>query len=309
LATVFDQRRAICLCGGPGSGKTAVCTEFCRHFSAPGGRRFSNRVLLVDYARAVCEFAGQSDSSLCGAILAEMQQCGLMTSAPATGSARELSSPPRGVLLRVARQLDDGGPWLLVVDGLADDVISRDASQHCTSVLSADDSGVGPNWKVSAQGCSIEALEDKHSSMSQRLETPSEAMHALLTDLLQVSAHLCILLTARSPPRGAWASLGPSKVVEVQLPSLSPDDMARLLARRAGRPFFCRDFDFADRSTSGPLRLDEKLIGLIAKSPLGKLLANGNPGRIIRAAAGVHAELPSLLMHPWLGKHPGIEDA
>jgi hypothetical protein len=280
LASVFAQRRAICLWGDGGSGKTALCTEFCRHFSAPGGRRFSARVILIDYVRALRENPKHPDVALCSTILSELRLRGLVTISNAQDAYSGMPSQQYSSLLRMARELDEGGPWLLVIDGLKQGV---HADQHCADNAEADD------------------------TLRDACQSSSIAVHSLLADLLQVSAQLCILLAARSPPRGPWSSLGPSKVVEVQLPSLAPEDTARLLARRASRPFFYRDFKRMDgNALSGmPLRLDQELISLISKSPLGQLLG-GNPGRIIRAAADVHAELPSLLGHPWLKTLPDL---
>lgn len=292
LAAIFQQRRAICVWGDEGSGKTALCTEFCRHFSSPGGRRFSSRALLIDYARVIARNPRHPELALSFAILTELHHRSFMAST--TGLAcLETSSQSRDSLLRLARELDERGPCLLVVDGFTKDENSTQTGCCCSDSSDAGDTGACP---------------ELHGRSFRKSPQNWHAVHSLLADLLQVSTQLCILMTARSPPRGRFACLGPSKVVEVHLPSLAPEDTAVLLARRASRPFFHRDFVSEKTGcacSSVPLKLDQELIGLISESPLAQML-RGNPGRIISAAADVHAELPSLLEHPWLKSLPKL---
>lgn len=258
LVNLFEGRRVVCLWAGSGSGKTSLCTEFCRHFAAPGGRRFSAGAFLLDWEK-VC-----GEASLPQVLYRELQrQQGRLPAATCFSSAVEPQEAAT-LLERLVLELDQAGPWLLVLDGLP--------------LGDADRPGL---------------------------------KHTLLTKLLQETVNLHLLLTSRMPPGGSWASLGLSKVVQTRLPELSLQDTARLLARRARRPFFRCDFDEAYGCEryhhSVPLQLNEELVALLALSPLCKLLA-GHPGRILRAAAEIHPGLPSLLQHPWLKKHPALEE-
>jgi len=265
ISTVFEQRRVVCLWGEPGAGKTAFCTEFCRHFSTPGGRRFSGGAFLVDCTHALDHRIGNPSDVFACAVLSELQQRGCSAIDEGSPAASSHSSP-RVALRNAVRQLDKAGQWLIVVEGFP-----KVPGKIRTSLPTSSD--------------------------DNRLDM---AVHALLADLLQVSRHLCIMLTAQTPPRGYWATLGPSKVLEAQIPPLTPEDTARLLARRARRPFFRHDFDVARIGSSEvPMQLNNELISLLSSSPLGQVLS-GNPGRIVRAAAEVHADLQSLLQHPWL---------
>lgn len=258
LVNLFEGRRVVCLWAGPGSGKTSLCTEFCRHFAAPGGRRFSAGAFLLDWER-VC-----GEASLPQVLYRELQrQQGRLPAAICFSSAVEPHEAAT-LLERLVLELDQAGPWLLVLDGLP--------------LGDADRTGL---------------------------------THTLLAKLLKETVNLHLLLTSRTPPSGSWASLGLSKVVQTRLPELSLEDTARLLARRARRPFFRCDFNEAYGCEryhhSVPLQLNKELVALLALSPLCKLLA-GHPGRILRAAAEIHPGLPSLLQHPWLKNHPALEE-
>eukprot|EP00931_Biecheleriopsis_adriatica_P033148 TRINITY_DN19257_c0_g1_i1.p1 TRINITY_DN19257_c0_g1~~TRINITY_DN19257_c0_g1_i1.p1 ORF type:complete len:1234 (+),score=279.60 TRINITY_DN19257_c0_g1_i1:377-3703(+) len=277
LAMLFEKRRAVCLWGSEGAGKTALCAEFCRHFSAPGGRRFSAGAYIVDYAHVSAEATREGmERALLLALLAELQQSRFCPCAVLSNIWPSMKVPGQQRLLRkVAQQLDKAGPWLLVVDGLS--------------------------------ACQLPAVLAEGGRSCH--EPPLSVEHALLADLLQATANLHILLTARSPLRGQWASLGPSKVIETRLPELAQEDTARLLALRAGRPFYRCDFDKVYSCESiqrTPLPLNQELIKLLTVSPITELLS-GHPGRIIRAAAEVHLELPSLLQHPWLQRKASWE--
>eukprot|EP00435_Cladocopium_sp_Y103_P000004 s3974_g1.t1 len=194
LAKLFEHRRAVCLWGGQGSGKTALCLEFCRFFSAPG-RRFSHAAFHVT-ARQV------ASSSLLAVLL---QQLG-----HAAGGSVEL--------LRAVREVDAlRRPWLLVVDGFSEDLESSEMLSH----------------------------------------------------LLAETTHLHLLLTARDPLHGQWA-MGYSKVVDLPLPQLAPFDAARLLARRARRPFFAADFDGdgLHGAPGVPLPMGRELLLRLRESPV-----------------------------------------
>lgn len=280
LVRFFEQRRIVCLLGERGLGKTALCHEFCRQYSAPGGRRFSEGAFLVDYYSALRGVNGDHPDAFACAILEELhvrapQHCGDAASGLAAGTVRQ-------ALRSAVRQLDQAGPWLLVVDGLPRSGTlrsgSRSPSSSCFSSGPSDDEDV-----------------ENHSP-----RTPLDFLHGVLEELLCISARLCLLLTARQPLRGRWAAIGLSKVVEIDLPLLSPKDSARLFARRAARPLYRRDFGLQCESDwASPLPFTEELLEMIASSPLGPQMG-GNPGRILAAAAEVHAGLPSLLRHPWL---------
>lgn len=280
LAKLFEGRRAMCLFGARGLGKTAFCHEFCHHFSAPGGRRFSAGAFLLDYASAVRGANGDHPDAFASALFDELRERGqrsFMTEEPTPGTARQ-------ALRNAARQLDQLGPWLLVVDGLPRSSRVRSGSHS-------------PSSSCFSSGPSSDEEAGVH-----RPGTPLDSLHDLLNELICTSARLCVLLTARCPLRGHWMALGMSKVVEVELPPLMPEDAARLFARRAARPFYRRDFgeESARGADAGePLMLDQELIRLLVTSPLfGQL--GGNPGRVLAAAAEVHSGLPSLLRHPWL---------
>jgi len=280
LVRVFEQRRALCLWGARGSGKTAFCHEFCHHFSAPGGRRFSAGAFLVDYTSAVRGVHADHPDAFACAVLDELRERGQCTSA----QVEELTAATvRQALRTAARQLDQLGPWLLVVDGCPRSSRLRGDSHSPSS--SCFSSGPSSDEEGGFRGP----------------RTPLDSLHGVLDELLCASARLCVLLTARCPLRGPWAALGLSKVVEVELPPLLPEDAARLFARRAARPFFRRDFGEGDSSANAgePLMLDQELVRLLVTSPVfGQL--GGNPGRVLAAAAEVHTGLPSLLRHPWL---------
>lgn len=223
LANLFEHRRAVCLWGGQGSGKTALCLEFCRFFSAPG-RRFSHAAFHVTERQVAC-------SSLLAVLL---QQLGRGDVAGGSVSS----------LLRAVREVDAlRRPWLLVVDGFSEDLESSEMLSH----------------------------------------------------LLAETTHLHLLLTARDP-LGHWA-MGYSKVVDLPLPQLAPFDAARLLARRARRPFFAADFEGGNSLPDVPLSLGRELLLRLRESPVMKEV-KGHPGQILAAAAMVGAELESLLKHP-----------
>lgn len=282
VAKCFESRRALCLWGPRGLGKTAFCHEFCNHYSAPGGRRFSAGVFYLDYAATLRRINGPGDhpDAFATALLAELKERGHPS------YAEDMDSLPVSQALRnVARQLDHIGPWLVVIDGLPRSSRWRSGSHSPGS------------------GCfSSGPSDDEDCGALQVPCSPLEALHRMLDELFCISARLCVLLTARYPLRGQWCALGMSKVVEVELPPISPEDAARLLARRAARPFFRRDFggeNASGGSAGDPLPLDQELIRLLVTSPLvGQL--EGSPGRILAAAAEVHPGLPSLLCHPWL---------
>mmetsp|Transcript_70044 Transcript_70044/g.226631 ORF Transcript_70044/g.226631 Transcript_70044/m.226631 type:complete len:966 (+) Transcript_70044:212-3109(+) len=280
LVKVFEQRRAVCLWGARGLGKTAFCHEFCHHFSAPGGRRFSAGAFLVDYTSAVRGANGDHPDAFACAVLAELRERG-GREIPAEGPT---ATVVRQELRTAARQLDQAGPWLLVLDGLPRSSRLRSGSHSPSSSCFSS----GPS-------------SDEETAFRAPC-TPLDSLHGILDELLCSSARLCVLLTARSPLRGPWAALGLSKVVEVELPPIAPEDAARLFARRAARPFYRRDF--GDEGAGGPdagepLLLDQELLRLLMTAPLFGQLA-GSPGRVLAAAAEVHTGLPSLLRHPWL---------
>ncbi|CAE7637992.1 lkhA [Symbiodinium sp. CCMP2592] len=257
LSSLFQRRRAVCLWGHEGSGKTALSMEFCRHFSAPGGRQFSAGAYHVSYDRAVREAGGQSVAALLLPQLLQKlcrsphhQAHGELDRRAALGSAEKLR--------QVVRQLDQAGSWLVVIDGLEE--------------------GAG------------------------------DADRELLGELLQTTVNLRLLLTARTPLHGSWASLGFSKVVDFALPPLLSEDSARLLARRARRPLYAGDFqshgqreDTSEdlQAMDTPLKLSSDLIQKLMLSPL-MARVDGHPGQILKAAAEVRMDLPSLLRHPFL---------
>lgn len=235
LANLFEHRRAVCLWGGRGSGKTALCLEFCRFFSAPG-RRFSHAAFHITERQVAC-------SSLLAVLL---QQLG-RGSDGSDGS--DIAGGSVSSLLRAVREVDAlRRPWLLVVDGFNEDLESSEMLSH----------------------------------------------------LLAETTHLRLLLTARDPLHGQWA-MGYSKVVDLPLPQLAPFDAARLLARRARRPFFATDFEGDDCAGTGlpgvPLSMGRELLLRLRESPVMKEV-KGQPGQILAAAAMVGAELESLLKHP-----------
>jgi len=315
-ARAFEHRRVLCLAGARGIGKTAFCHGFCHHFSAPGGRRFSAGAFLVDYVSTVRGAAGEHPDAFALAILNELRAGSSRRPAPpgeeAGGGANGGAGPAQALTVRQAlrqevRRFDEGGQWLLVVDGLPrSNAAAARGLSHSPSASSC----------CFSSGPSSEASDEEGGGWSPGSEprTPLDCLHGVLEELLCTSAQLRILLTARVPPRGPWAALGLSKVVEVELPPLAPDDAARLLARRAARPFYRRDFGVVTVGAGGggsgasggsggnagePLPLDGELLGLLAACPLA-LKLGGSPGRIVAAAAEVHAGLPSLLRHPWL---------
>merc|ERR1719401_3403161 len=100
LARVFEQRRAVCLWGDAGSGKTGLCTEFCCHFSAPGGRRFSAGAFLVDFRRAV-ESSGDFTNVFSRSVLAELQQRRCAMVEGLAGATVGPPQPPRWLLRSV----------------------------------------------------------------------------------------------------------------------------------------------------------------------------------------------------------------
>ena len=111
LATLFEHRRAVCLWGEKGSGKTALCLEFCRFFSAPG-RRFSQGAFHVN-ARQV----------LCAAALEALLR-------------QRLTSKGAVSLLEAVRLMDElGRPWLLIVDGLSPAVLEAEETNGLLSWL------------------------------------------------------------------------------------------------------------------------------------------------------------------------------
>jgi len=277
---LFEQRRAVCLWGARGLGKTAFCHELCHHFSAPGGRRFSAGAFLVDYMGAARGANGDHPDAFAYALLEELRERGQRSFA----SDEATGATARQALRNAARQLDQAGSWLLVVDGLPRTSRLRSGSHSPSSSCFSS----GPS-------------SDEEGGLRASC-TPLDSLHGILDELLCTSARLCVLLTARCPLRGPWAALGLSKVVEVELPPLAPEDTARLLARRAARPLYRRDFgeeSFSGADAGEPLMLDQELVELLTTSPLFGQLA-GSPGRVLAAAAEVNSDLPSLLRHPWL---------
>eukprot|EP00913_Durusdinium_trenchii_P000062 g57.t1 len=175
LAKLFEHRRAVCLWGTEGSGKTALCLEFCRFFSAPGGRRFSAGAFHVKVDHG---------SGLLTALLDQLGR-----------GLNRWCEEPKARLQLLAQHFDELGHWLVVVDGLAAPELAEAETRE------------------------------------------------LLSQLLERTTNLHLLLTARVPLHGKWTTLGSSKVVDLPLPHLEVDDAARLLASRARRPFFHQDWD------------------------------------------------------------------
>ena len=64
------------------------------------------------------------------------------------------------------------------------------------------------------------------------------------------------------------------QVVDLPLPQLAPFDAARLLARRARRPFFAADFEGGDRDRErlpdAPLSMGRELLLRLRESPVMK---------------------------------------
>ncbi|CAK0903724.1 unnamed protein product [Prorocentrum cordatum] len=119
LAHVLQGRRAAVLWGEPGIGKTALCREFCRHFSAPGGRLFSAGALLASLGDEPAEPPGRHAA---GRDLPEALAAAALADAEGRGCCPVAASPrPRtwDELLALSRRFDErGAPWLLAVDGL-----------------------------------------------------------------------------------------------------------------------------------------------------------------------------------------------
>ena len=70
---------------------------------------------------------------------------------------------------------------------------------------------------------------------------PISGLATLRSMLLESTTRLHLLLATQRALTTSWATLGYSKVVDLPLPELELEDGARLLARRARRPFFQED--------------------------------------------------------------------
>lgn len=116
------RRRVVMLTGSEGIGKSAVCKEFCRFFSAPG-RLFANCALVVDIHRLlssgtpedVCSTWEQFSTIFAQAVLEELQA---RASPKLCWAAEAEDGSPWKSLLSAARELEKHGKWLLVLDGL-----------------------------------------------------------------------------------------------------------------------------------------------------------------------------------------------
>ena len=60
------------------------------------------------------------------------------------------------------------------------------------------------------------------------------------------------------------------QVVDLPLPQLAPFDAARLLARRARRPFFAADFEGGNSLPTVPLSMGRELLLRLRESPVMK---------------------------------------
>ncbi|CAK9065618.1 unnamed protein product [Durusdinium trenchii] len=109
IAHAFRDRRVVVILGEQGMGKTAMCREFCGHFSAPG-RLFADRVVLLDEAdfkstEMVPDKLKYVSSVIFKKIDEKVVQSGLNSSTS---------------MVEALHQLDRLGFWLLVVDGLSE---------------------------------------------------------------------------------------------------------------------------------------------------------------------------------------------
>jgi hypothetical protein len=75
------------------------------------------------------------------------------------------------------------------------------------------------------------------------------------------------------------APFGFFQVVDLPLPQLAPFDAARLLARRARRPFFAADFEGGNSLPDVPLSMGRELLLRLRESPVMKEV-KGAMGRL-----------------------------
>eukprot|EP00746_Dinoflagellata_sp_MGD_P009238 gnl/MRDRNA2_/MRDRNA2_118688_c0_seq1.p1 gnl/MRDRNA2_/MRDRNA2_118688_c0~~gnl/MRDRNA2_/MRDRNA2_118688_c0_seq1.p1 ORF type:complete len:877 (+),score=145.83 gnl/MRDRNA2_/MRDRNA2_118688_c0_seq1:291-2633(+) len=261
IAKSFHQRRVLLLSGTQGIGKTAACYEFCHHFSAPGGRLFSAGACVLSMYDVLLESAESKNAfqeNFADVFLKQLTSSGFTQSVSLPNIEGKWNAA-----LFLARQLDECGRWLMVIDGL------NLAQSSSGTGADSGPSGSNDDWL-------IEVLES----------------------LLKSTSRLCLLLTARCQATGRWTSLAHSKVVDRELAALPPAAAATLFLRRIRRPLFPCDFESsAPGPGQGATPLAKRDVwDRITRAPLLHFL-NGVPSRIIDAAAEVDSTLPSMLQH------------
>ncbi|CAK0879674.1 unnamed protein product [Prorocentrum cordatum] len=132
LCRHFEHRRVAVLTGPAGVGKTAFCREFCRYYSAPGGRFFSAGALWVDRARVRARAGEQPCDALARAVLDDLAARGAPPGAAAPAAA---ARSPWDAFRLAAQRLDEAGPWLVVVDGLE---VAEDGAGECDEACLAE---------------------------------------------------------------------------------------------------------------------------------------------------------------------------
>mmetsp|Transcript_121670 Transcript_121670/g.234639 ORF Transcript_121670/g.234639 Transcript_121670/m.234639 type:complete len:1500 (-) Transcript_121670:43-4542(-) len=266
VAACFRTRRVLLLWGAPGVGKTAVCREFCRHFSAPGGRFFSSGVFWIDSAALESKTLTGSHSShqevFARAVLSEIFARGVQGELPAA------AEPCWPVLRSVMQKLDEAGRWLLVIDNLQ--VSDGESTERDETLAQAFESLLSSSARV----CLLFTTRN----------APRKSSWATLA-----SAKVNCLEVPALAPQAA------SKLF-----------LRRVRRPLYPRDFDPTAPGAKDPGGSVPLQMSQQPGGLLdrlAGCPL--LHALGNiPGRIVEAAAKVDETLPSLLEHealptPW----------
>jgi len=255
-------RRALLLYGPSGLGKSAFCQEFCRFYSAPGGRLFAAGALWVNVgalAREEFQVGISIRERFARAVLREL------TSRVAVEGACEPPSEESAwpLLQALAQQMDQRSrPWLLVVDGLHVWQTQEGTGKEDALLALALEELV----TTSTQLCLlITTRRNPHWTMSMVKLTAHEM------DPLSPQDAACLFLALANRP-------------------LYPRDFD--LAAPGPGP----------AGGAAPLPLDRKSGGLLERLAASRLLhLLGNlPGRIIEAAVKVDQELPSLLLHPAL---------
>lgn len=116
-----------------------------------------------------------------------------------------------------------------------------------------------------------------------------------LNEALGTPLNVCLIFTSRQPCSEALLTC--NKVMPVQIQPLKPGASAELFLCRSGRRLVPKDFDGCGMFEDSWPR--SRIVQQFASHPLIKAVG-GRPSHILRAAALVTPQLPSLLEHPRL---------
>ncbi|CAE8684674.1 unnamed protein product, partial [Polarella glacialis] len=313
---LLGNRRVLWLYGRAGIGKSAIAAEFCRFYGLPGDRLFSPPAsgpsqrlsassIEASEAEAVAGPLGSGSSSSSR----KPRQSESSHGHESNNNNNNNNSDSDGYGGSCGSSARPGSVNLLRLGGLTTEEVLQRLGQlfgvGIAGIRRAEGAMLGRRWLLLLDGVddSLAAAAGGESGDARA----AAAVWSLLGEALSVTHHLRIVLTSRNPRYDAPLSC---KVVAYEVPPLSDQDSALLLARRSHRPLFPRDFDAsiaeampgAAASAADPLALTgrrREFLQRLARHPLIQEVG-GAPADILAAATEVTPQLPTLLAHPLL---------